>query len=74
MIVFVISLVTTLQIWISAGHVILIIAMKNLEFHCQLKNRKVKDVSALFLFYTLFYNQKFVWGVSLSGTIGLKAS
>ena len=63
MIVFVISFVITLQIWISAGHVTYIMTTKYLKFNSQLKDRKFKDFSGLFLFYFLFYNQNFVWGV-----------
>ena len=73
MVISVISFVTTLQIWISAGHVTEIITMKDQKFNWQLNIRKVKDASALFPFYSLFYNQKFVWGNfrPLPGTIGL---
>ena len=62
MIVFVISFVTALQIWISAGHVTQIITMKNLKFNCQLKSRKIQGFSALFHIYSPFYYQMFGWG------------
>ena len=42
---------------------------ENLKFNCQLKIGKVKDVSALFLFYSPFYNQTFVCGGILCGGI-----
>ena len=60
MVVFVISLVTALHIWISAVHVTEIITAKDLKYNFQLKVMKVKDASALFLFNALFHNQKFV--------------
>ena len=61
MVVFVISFVTLLQIWISVCHVTEIITMKNLKLNWQLKIRKIQGCFTLLSFYFIFYNRKFVW-------------